>query len=81
METRTPEELLAHIAGKTARDYSESTALSVRLMGRAVATRVMIASLYSRIAVSPACARARFSRKISGNATSATSIISLKSSA
>jgi Lipocalin-like domain len=34
---------------------------------------------YSRIAVSPGCALARLSRKISGNATSATSIISLKS--
>ncbi len=36
---------------------------------------------YSRIAVSPGCALERLSRKISGNATSATSIISLKSSA
>ena len=36
---------------------------------------------YSRIAVSPGCTFARFSRKISGRATSDTSIISLKSSA
>jgi acyl-CoA synthetase (AMP-forming)/AMP-acid ligase II len=36
---------------------------------------------HSRMAVSPDCVRARLSRKISGKATSATSIISLKSSA